>query len=65
MKRHLAIPLALGIAAALPVATIGADLSASNESLVVPAVSTKENSGTTGYGCCWVYIYGRWICLPC
>ena len=65
MKRHLAGPLALAMAAALPVVTVGADLVAPAESLVAPSVTDRASPGTTSYGCCWIFLYGHWYCIPC
>lgn len=65
MKRHLAIPLALGLAAALPTATIGADVTAPALPQTAPALLEEMTPGTTSYGCCWIYFLGRWYCVPC
>jgi len=65
MKRHLAIALALGLATALPTATIGADSAVPALPQAAPTVLVNSSAGTTAYGCCWIYVFGRWYCVTC
>ena len=61
MKRLLSAVLALGVAATMMVATPGsaATVPQSGEGIVV------ESPGETSAACCWIYVFGRWWCVPC
>lgn len=61
-----------GLALAMPLALIGS-LALSTQSMAVTATDSATGPSLieetkpldTAYGCCWIYIFGRWICVPC
>lgn len=58
----------LAIAMLLPFAGLAAAVDATAPS---PAMPTGIEAGevasgtTTGFDCCWVFMYGQWWCIPC
>lgn len=41
-------------------------LSATSPSTAVAAEGTRLEPTSPGqHSCCWIFMYGRWVCVPC
>ena len=64
----------LALAAAVLVAPLGSlNAVSTTDTLVVSTAATaskempavEDGAKQQGWGCCWVFWYGRWMCVPC
>ena len=61
----------LALAAAVLVAPLGSLNADSNvmDAAIAPAPIAPQGTSLTdegqGWGCCWIFWYGRWMCVPC
>jgi hypothetical protein len=59
--RKLIITLAL----ALPIAAVAATQAADSLTPTRSAPTGIAASGGQSYQCCWIFVLGKWYCLPC
>lgn len=55
----------LAVLVLLPLAAMG-NVGPATTATVMPEDSVRIGDGqTAGYDCCWVFVLGRWHCIPC
>ncbi len=62
-----AIRPVLALVVLLPFAAVAATDAVGSGESVLPEVATVSAGAPQlpGTDCCWVWMYGRWICMPC
>ena len=63
-KRGLVLALPLALIGSLATTSQSAELTV-NEALAPPSLMDSDKQFETANGCCWIYIWGRWWCVPC
>jgi hypothetical protein len=64
MKRFLKPAVSAAFALAISAVTANAEPTMPAAGLQ-SAAAAEAPSPTTGNKCCWVYVNGMWLCLPC